>query len=1084
MLNCSHYLRCAFLLGILSAITSFTQAQSDSLVNPLTIDQLIKDQSISEAKEELQKQVAYFKSVKNYDTLAYYVRYYGSYTLSGENWETALASAKSFVEELKAYNSASINAKALKELAWVYDETGQSKKAYNTLEEALDYASKLDQKKEYRTAELQYNLGFYASIMGDFPRSKKHYKESLKLVDQINSNDYAFYQQIYNALGGVMWNEAKMDSSLYYFNQSLAALKKTDSLPINQYYRPALLKMNLAIISHNMGNNTEAINFSKEAIRNFRNYRREGLDEQKKEAARKSQLAAIDNMGVFYNAVGEFNKAEELITYAYNKKKENLESTDVNIIISKIILAQAKINTKDLDGAEELLLEAIQISEDNPGSQLFWHASAYTTLGKVLALKGDTNRAKEYYEAGEKLQRSNLKGAFNKDFINELTEMMMFYAQNNEHQKAKRLIEEVYTFIKESSLKNTLQDINTTTTIARAYYEMGDYKEAIRYSDEVINYSLSKNKQTTLKKTDSILVQFSAPIALLVKAKSRYKLEKDPSEESLQQVLAIIEKGIGIVEQRKNTIESHDDISLLISQYNELFNFAKKLRLELYEMTKKEAYLEDVINLHESNLYQRIRSRLNIKNNIAFSDVPEQVLDREQTIRQRVSSSLKDSNTIDSFFTAQEQWRSFKDSLKQHFPRYYKMKFENVESSLSTIQKKIPDNTTVVRYLFIEESLYAFVISQSEKSILQLDATSLKNEVNHLTQNQHDVSKTCEVYHELYNQLWQPFASKITSDNLIIIPDAELFNLSFETLTSERVHSFKELATTSLLSKYVISYNYSLLLLEKDQKTLTYNTNMIAFTPEFSEKMKNEYKIAVKDSLEIDQSYLTLLPQPFSVSIAEDYSRIFKGDHFKNVHATKQFFVQEAGEHKIIHIGTHAESNNISPELSRLIFAKPTSQDQTLEDNSLYTYEIYNCNLSANLAILTACETGKPSFQSGEGMISLAHAFNYAGSESILTSLWKIDEQSSAIIVSYFYDNLKKGMRKDSALREAKLKYLSTAEGRTLQPNYWAGLVLMGDTSPLDLNSGLPWWVWILIAAVGLILIVLLAQKKTKQPSS
>jgi len=87
-------------------------------------------------------------------------------------------------------------------------------------------------------------------------------------------------------------------------------------------------------------------------------------------------------------------------------------------------------------------------------------------------------------------------------------------------------------------------------------------------------------------------------------------------------------------------------------------------------------------------------------------------------------------------------------------------------------------------------------------------------------------------------------------------------------------------------------------------------------------------------------------------------------------------------------------------------------------------------------------------------MISLAHAFNYAGSESILTSLWQIDEQSSAQILNYFYEYLEDGLPKDQALRKAKLDYLSTAEGRTLHPQYWAGLVLMGDTSPIALNKG------------------------------
>jgi hypothetical protein len=86
-------------------------------------------------------------------------------------------------------------------------------------------------------------------------------------------------------------------------------------------------------------------------------------------------------------------------------------------------------------------------------------------------------------------------------------------------------------------------------------------------------------------------------------------------------------------------------------------------------------------------------------------------------------------------------------------------------------------------------------------------------------------------------------------------------------------------------------------------------------------------------------------------------------------------------------------------------------------------------------------------------MISLAHAFNYAGSESILTGLWKIDEQASSLLVDNFYKELLKGLPKDQALRRAKLAYLKNNEGRMLAPQYWAGLVIMGDTAPVILQK-------------------------------
>src|SRR5690554_7512331 len=226
--------------------------------------------------------------------------------------------------------------------------------------------------------------------------------------------------------------------------------------------------------------------------------------------------------------------------------------------------------------------------------------------------------------------------------------------------------------------------------------------------------------------------------------------------------------------------------------------------------------------------------------------------------------------------------------------------------------------------------------------------------------------------------------------------------------------------------------------------------------------MKKEYHIGLHDSVKLDRTYLTLLPQPFSESLIKQYAKVFDGNYFMNQNASKSLFINNAREHKIIHIGTHAESDNISPELSRLVFAKKLGNNVALDENSLYAYEIYNIDLSSNLAILTACETGKPTYPSGEGAISLGHAFNYAGSESILTSLWNIDEVSSTQIIGYFYEYLAQGLPKDEALKKAKLQYLSTVEGRGAAPQYWAGLVLIGDTTPIELqgNTNHIWW-WV-----------------------
>jgi CHAT domain-containing protein len=202
---------------------------------------------------------------------------------------------------------------------------------------------------------------------------------------------------------------------------------------------------------------------------------------------------------------------------------------------------------------------------------------------------------------------------------------------------------------------------------------------------------------------------------------------------------------------------------------------------------------------------------------------------------------------------------------------------------------------------------------------------------------------------------------------------------------------------------------------------------------------------------------MTLLPQPTANKIAEKISQVIGGDLFFGNESTQASFRKYAGNHKVIHIATHAEYNNVYPEKSRLIFAKDS---HGTDSNLLYLTDIYNCDLRSDVAVLTACESGRPGYRDGEGMVSLAHAFNYAGSKNILTALWKIDEQSSSVITELFIRNLKEGMPTDEALRSAKLDYLRKANGRLADPGYWAGLVLMGKPIVIDFNSEFDYVGW------------------------
>tara|TARA_R110002072_G_scaffold106447_1_gene232457 strand:+ start:113184 stop:116417 length:3234 start_codon:yes stop_codon:yes gene_type:complete len=1060
------------LCSLILSFTATSLGQTDTLTGIPKLRELINQKQIADAKKELASQIANFKATEKFDTLPYYVEFVGSYTLANNNWDLALAQAEAFVDTLISYNNAGISKQALKELAWIYDETGKPDKAYQTVREALTYARKEKNVKGSTVADITYNLGYYSGAMGEYQQAKNHYLDALKLVNANPNPDQIFLQQIYNSLGGVMWMQGKMDSCNYYFKQSVIALKKTDSSAMNRYFRPGLLKMNMAVVSNVLGKNNEAIQFSEEAINNFNTYVRISKDEQRKNAAKGHTLVAIDNLGVFYNTIGEFSRAEDLIIYALEQKKKNKTHDDPNVIISQIILAQAKMNTRKLDEAAQLLDKSIEQLNNTTGVQDNWRAAAYSTRAKIFEENKQFEEAAIYYKKAETMYRIEKQGDFNNDVLTEFATMALFYAKRGNESKAIELGKEAYEYTKRSVWKNTLQAQINTLSLAEVYFELGDFEQAIKYSDEAIDFRLhSAEKAKSVQ--DSVLAQFSKPRAYLIKAKALYEKNKPLSETELTELLNLLNNGIAILEQRKTVIKTYDDVSKLISSNEELFNFAKKIRLDHYLQTEQKQSLDEILSLHESAIYSRIRARLNLRQDIQYANVPKSVIEREQLLKNNLSNSLKSETPdgIDQFFSATQNWNQFIDSLRTTYPKYYDIRYKNIETSLTSIQQSLPKNTSAIRYLFVDSKLYAIVLDKTQKTLIPLDFNAIENSLPTIHNNPFSIQKMGPELYKLYDVLWKPLEGHIKHTNVIIIPDGALYNLSFEMLTHKPIETWGDLAESSLLGRYTISYNFSLLLLNSDTTSTTYAHNYVAFAPEFTSEMKNEYQLAVTDSVQLDKTYLTLLPQPFTSEIAKKYATVFNGDAFLNKNASKQFFMKNSGEHKIIHIGTHAESNNVMPELSRLIFAKSVSNDTLLNNNSLYTYEIYNQNLTSELAILTACDTGKPTYQAGEGMISLAHAFRYAGSKSILTSLWQIDEQSSAQIVSAFYDYLKEGKAKDEALRLAKLDYLATANGRTAAPSYWAGLVLIGDTTAIEIDSDSVSWGWYL--TVGLLVIAL-----------
>ena len=168
-----------------------------------------------------------------------------------------------------------------------------------------------------------------------------------------------------------------------------------------------------------------------------------------------------------------------------------------------------------------------------------------------------------------------------------------------------------------------------------------------------------------------------------------------------------------------------------------------------------------------------------------------------------------------------------------------------------------------------------------------------------------------------------------------------------------------------------------------------------------------------------------------------------------NEEATKKVFLEQAANSGVIHIATHAKVNPNSPLKSTIYFSE--TLDQKPSETQLRLQELYGLKLDNELVTLSACETGLGKEIKGKGLQSISNAFSYAGVASTVMSLWQVPDAQTEQIMTSFYENLKKGQRKDVALQSAKQNYLATVNDALLKhPFYWAGFVISGDTSPMQ----------------------------------
>ncbi|WP_238929394.1 CHAT domain-containing protein [Flavobacterium pokkalii] len=273
--------------------------------------------------------------------------------------------------------------------------------------------------------------------------------------------------------------------------------------------------------------------------------------------------------------------------------------------------------------------------------------------------------------------------------------------------------------------------------------------------------------------------------------------------------------------------------------------------------------------------------------------------------------------------------------------------------------------------------------------------------------------------HSLYKMLKLPVNSNYK--NLIIIPDGILNFLPFEALITEESNTTNFAQMHFILNDFNIGYeNSAQFYLSPNQKNNNPEKKVLGIFPVFE-----------KTSLELS----------YSKNEMQSIRQNFEGSYLANTNATFENFKKNAANYSILHLSTHADAGDIVSPASIKFF-----------DQDILYSELYHLNLNPDLVVLSACETGIGKLYKGEGSMSVARGFQFAGAQNLLFSLWKVNDYTTSVFMDSFYRNIKSGQSYLEANANAKRDFLKNPNisNAKKSPYYWSAFVYYGAIEKKD----------------------------------
>lgn len=939
-------------------------------------------------------------------------------------------------------------------------------------------------------ADVLATLQRITTELGDAKKAVEYGESALALFTRQNNLSGQATVKYYS--GYALVTAGEMARGFASFSEALDLQRK-----IGDRKAEAYTLLNAAAAYTRTGNDAKALEYSTEAYR-----------AAKETGVTDAQIQALITFALNYYNQSEFAKAIETLNTALPLAQETKSSLIVNIY-SELARNTDSLSQKQkaLEYFQQTLTLARQMGFNKYNEAIAVNnvAGIYRDLGQFdRSIEYQDQAAKLFDEVGSK---AAIIGSFStrgltyytaKDFAKAeqvFTQALKYAEENN-------LRTEVGTI--SNNLAQTEMQLNKPEKAVEYFRQSIEVRSELKQRRlEGVSRAAAADAYATLGQNDLAAENATKALALVRAVGDRvtesdalyYLARASRGKGELPAALDQIKDSIKIVESLRSELINQASRAAYFARVRKKYDLYTRLLIELQSQPGNEGYGALAYAASETSRARGLFDLLT-EANVNFSGglSPELKL-REQGITAKISvlqtqllrlrsAATPDQAAITALLakiqTADNEREQLESEIKRSNPRYAALKYPTT-IDLAQTQSLLDEKTVLLEYQTSPEISYLFAVTKNDFQIVPLPTgEKLRTSIEALRRAITTPARTGLATYlvngrELYRTLLAPVENllKIKS-KIIVAADGAISYLPFEVLLrNDKTAGLDKLPY--LVRDFEISYTPSASVLASLKNTGTATPkpakSFLAFAaPDYELRNTAPLPAAAntRSGLIGERGALKLTNLKNAKTEADRIAALFPAGQaavYTGAAATEEKAKSNEllSQYRYLHFAVHGLIDERQPQFSSLVLAlpkaagqavtenasftvSPANQPAKVEDGLLQTPEIFELRLRADLVTLSACETGLGQELRGEGLVGLTRAFFYAGTPSILVSLWKVDDASTAELMTEFYAQLRKpGDRsKSAALQAAQLKLI--AGNRYAHPYYWAPFILQGKT--------------------------------------